>query len=695
MSLAAPLFLLALGLIALPWWLHRREVRNPPELEWSSLMLLRPGETPSATRERLTDLVLLALRCLAIGAAAVAFAEPLIARDSPAAHATPSLHAIVVDASLSMQRPGIWEEALASASDVLDSIPADEPAMIVRAGTSLDATTDATTDIALLRSALAGLTPTAERTELGELVRRTEALAAVAAPDLPLDVHVISDFQQSAFPTQLNALLGERARVTLHPVRGAAPATNLVVERIDVRRTAQGSFVVQARVQSFGPPPSDAEIVIQGADRDAVHVPVRFTDSGIAEVRVDVDAPGPGASFQPVRMQVRLTAGDALPADDVRWAVANPPIERVLPAVVGVAAGADVTYLAAAVGAFNDHDFVLQPLTPADAETRDLDEVSLIILSDPGPLPELVATRLDRWLRAGGAALIVLGERTLAAGQVPLTAEPVAALPAGPGRVLEVSDGHAALAERDAWRDVFVHRAVRLTDARPGTVLMRLDDGTPLLYERRWGGGTLLVLTTALHRDWNDLLVRPLFVRFLGGVLRYLSPDHIPDTASVGDVLELPPGAMQLYAPDGTRVLTLDDRRERTAPTLWQPGFYEAVRRGREHVVAVNPDVRESDLTPADAAWLTRWQAPSTTPKNDTAQNVAPRTAANGIETPATTTSLAPALLMALALVLVAEALVANFGRLRPQSLQRLGGRRRTVSGTRTHVAPMAVSRVR
>jgi hypothetical protein len=42
-----------------------------------------------------------------------------------------------------------------------------------------------------------------------------------------------------------------------------------------------------------------------------------------------------------------------------------------------------------------------------------------------------------------------------------------------------------------------------------------MKDGTPLLIERTIGAGHMLVLTAPVEREWNDLAIHPLFVRFI------------------------------------------------------------------------------------------------------------------------------------------------------------------------------------
>ena len=133
-------------------------------------------------------------------------------------------------------------------------------------------------------------------------------------------------------------------------------------------------------------------------------------------------------------------------------------------------------------------------------------------------------------------------------------------------------------------------------------VLIAYEDGAPLLIERTLGAGRMLVLTAPIDRDWNDLAIHPLFVRFIAEAARYLiAADASAASTTVGSVVMTgltAAGGGQIFDPQGERVLGLAQTRGRGSPDSRPDGFYEI--RGNEGVrwLAVNVDARESDLTP-------------------------------------------------------------------------------------------------
>ncbi len=144
-------------------------------------------------------------------------------------------------------------------------------------------------------------------------------------------------------------------------------------------------------------------------------------------------------------------------------------------------------------------------------------------------------------------------------------------------------------------------------------VLMRFTNDTPLMWEQSPGTGRLLVFASPLDRQWNDLAIHPLFVRFVSEATAWLAGARFDAaSATVGvtlDASNLRRGGAQVFDPNGQRAAMLNGVNEglRWVPDL--PGFYELRGGGHSDFIAVNPDPRESRLAPLDAAARERWLA--------------------------------------------------------------------------------------
>ncbi len=140
-------------------------------------------------------------------------------------------------------------------------------------------------------------------------------------------------------------------------------------------------------------------------------------------------------------------------------------------------------------------------------------------------------------------------------------------------------------------------------------MLIRLDDGTPLLLERGVGAGRVLLFTSSLDREWNDLPVQPVFVPFLAGLANHLlGGAGFTSEADLGSTLAVRALGLaggQIFDPRGEKALGLGAGED---VLLDQIGFYEVVGGGTTELVAVNFDPREGDLTPVDAMTLERWK---------------------------------------------------------------------------------------
>ena len=139
---------------------------------------------------------------------------------------------------------------------------------------------------------------------------------------------------------------------------------------------------------------------------------------------------------------------------------------------------------------------------------------------------------------------------------------------------------------------------------------MRLADGTPLLLERAIGSGRVLLFTSSLDREWNDLPVQPAFVPLMAGIANHLlGGAGFTSEADLGSTLAVRALGFtggQIFDPRGEAALGLGAGSDDVL--LDQVGFYEVVGGGTTELVAVNFDPRESDLTPVDAATLERWR---------------------------------------------------------------------------------------
>jgi aerotolerance regulator-like protein/VWA domain-containing protein len=616
MGFLAPWFLAGLAALGVPVFVHllRRHVTTPRPV--SSLMFFERGIQSSTRHRRLRHLLLFALRCALVLTVVLAFANPFVRR--AAADANGRLLLIVLDQSFSMRAGTRFADAKQQALAVLDAKPQAQKAQIVALGGQLNMLTQPITDPAQLRAALESIQVGDGRANFGELGRAIRTLAETVHD--PMDLYLFSDMQRTAMPANFaDMVLPNNVTLRLRPVaKGSAPA-NWAIESVDAPAMLSDPkdpkrSRVQAVVAGFGTPAAAKTVSLVVNGRTVATRKVSVPASGRAALEftpLDV-----GYGFN--RCEVRIEGGDAFPADDASvFAVRRSEPERVL----FVHAGGETRsalYFGSALNAAAQGSFVLQSVAAEQVTDLDPAKFAFVVLSDAVALPSIFEHALAQYVTRGGSVLIALGTSAAHRGRIPLWDGKVKdardyARTGGPAMVGQVDFSYPPLEQeqpvRDngGWAEVKVFY-VAVLDAEQARVVARLADGTPLLLDKQLGEGHVLLLTSGLENLTNDLPLHPVFVAFVDRAARYLSGTERLSGARVVDsfvplrAASEPAGvvaAVEVIDPDGRRPLSLSEARTVQSIRLGRAGFYQIrFANGRDAVIGVNPDRRESDLEP-------------------------------------------------------------------------------------------------
>ena len=653
MSLLAPAFLVGLLAIGLPWWLHRLSSDNPNKQRFSSLMFLEPGEPRRVLAKKVQYLLLLALRIGVLVLLVLAFTEPAIWRTPQAGNTDGArLHLIVLDGSASMGYDDRWDRARAAANDVLDSMSGDDRGQIVLAGRLFAVLGPATGDVAALRQTLNTPEPGVFRLEYGQLMRSIDGLLRTA--ELPVVLDLVTDVQVSGLPARFGELAPRRpAEIVLHDVTDGA-AENWTVDSF-AASALTGELT--ASVRSFAP--------------DAVTRTLALTQNGrtVAEQTVEVPAGGRAqATFAALelasganRVEVALEPADDLTRDDRRYLSVKRPEPRAVLIVAPDAEGRAALFTSAALETLTTLSLTADVRTSALGDPP-LTGYSFVVVTDLGLLDGAQTTALQDYVENGGRAFLAAGPRSSGLTALPITGQPLRANPQM-GRqasvaIGEVDASHPALRGVEELRAANFSRSINVEPATEDRVLMRLADGTPLLLERVMGAGRVLLFTSSLDREWNDLPVQPAFVPLMAGIANHLlGGAGFTSEADLGSTLAVRALGLsggQIFDPRGEAALGLGAGSDDVL--LDQVGFYEVVGGGTTEVVAVNFDPRESDLTVIDAATLERWRGLGIRPGG-----VATPVAVNMAAGETVPTSWGPWLVILLLILVVVESAVGNW----------------------------------
>lgn len=630
MSFLTPLFLLGGLAVALPIIFHLVRRSSREKMVFSSLMFLKPTPPRMTRRNRLENIFLLLLRCLAICLLAFGFARPFFQKPMAAVPqaATSSRLVLLVDASASMKREGLWSVALERGEALLKSAsPGDQVCLLVyddriRTVVSFDewAGFGIAERASLAARRLAGNAPSWRSTHLGnaliaaaEILEDTESSRREPEPTGLKRIVVISDLQEGS---RLDGLQGYEwprgVEVAVEAVKAKRPTNASLQWVLDAEDSLPAAAEVVARLR-----------VSNSSDATAEQFQIRW--DGIA------DAPTLDAYVPPGQSRIvpapRLPAGVAgerlaLRGDDHEF---DNLVHLVQPRAE------EVNVLLLDDDRENDPGRLLYYLKRAFQDTRRQtvrintlaggtvpSAVSLTtnrLLMVSRALPENQLALVRQYLSNGGTVLFVLNEATLGDTLGRLTG--TAGL-----TVTEATVGNYAMFSQMDFEHpllspfsdprfsdfskirIWKHRRLPLESLPDARVIARFDDQDPAILEIPSGAGRVFVFTFSWRPADSQLALSSKFVPLLyslleqaGGLQAQLAQYRVGDTVDLAAVLAKSAGVeLSVRQPDGS-LIPLPAGETRFAQTE-VPGVYEVIGPAVAVRFAVNLDSAESRTAP-------------------------------------------------------------------------------------------------
>ena len=616
MGFLAPWFLAGAIAVGLPVYLHllRRDTTTPRP--FSSLMFFERRTQSSVHPRRLRYLALLLLRVALLVLLALAFASPYINRPFASA-SNEKLVVLAIDNSFSMRAGSRLADAKREATELLAGESPLQRAQVVTLGSEVHALTQPVQDPLALRAAVQSVEPGDSRGSFAELARAVRSMQENVHG--PIELHLFSDMQKSDMPASFSEMaLPANVSLILHPVV-KLPAPNWIVESV----TAPG--------QVWDPKTTRVDAVIAGYQTPAATRSVSLVVNGKTIATRSVDVPPSGRATMEFtsldvpygfsRCAIRIDSADSLPADDqFLFAVNRSDPQKVL----FVRDGSDsrsATYFGAALAASAEAAFRLDNTTPEHAEGTRLAPYVFVVLSDVSSLPSSFENDLLDYVRGGGSVLVATGTSSARLAHVPVFGNNITGTrdySILPERFLNVGDvdgSHPSVAKSARWAGVKFYYAVAV-DPGDSHVIARLSDQTPLLLEKKVGEGRILLFASGFDNLTNDFPLHPIFVPFVEQTARYLSGTELQGGSRLVDsFLELRTAreqavSVEVIDPAGHRPLSLEEATSAQSYQLTQAGFYQIrLANGRQDVIGVNPDPRESDLDVMPDDVLALWTA--------------------------------------------------------------------------------------
>jgi hypothetical protein len=503
----APLILLALVALPILWWLLRAIPPAPILRRFPGVALLIGLADRDTTTDR-TPWWLLLLRALAIGAAIIGFAGPVLAPQTAAKPGTGPL-LILMDGGWA-DAPD-WATRASHLTDLLDEAQRQgRPVALASLAEDPQPLTFQTAEA--LAGRAAALQPKA-------WTPTRDADWVTALPEGSFETRWLSDGLTHAGQPALTAAL-----LTHGPVRvtlGSAPLIALRPPVFDA-----GSITLTAVRPLAGPATSVDMAAIgpdpTGVERDLTQAALTFAD-GATEASVTLDLPP--------ELRNRIARFD-LPAFHHAGAVAltDDSLKRRKVALVSDAADKEGLQLLSPL------HYLRKALEPsADLIEGGITDVlpakpDVIVLADVAQLTADEQTGLQAWVSKGGLLMRFAGPRLAAADPLKLAGDPLMPVRLrGGGKSVggAMSWGEpkhlAAFPETSPFHGLPLPDDLRVQTqvlAEPdadltANTIAALDDGTPLVTRKAIGQGQVVLFHVTANADWSNLPLSGLFVQML------------------------------------------------------------------------------------------------------------------------------------------------------------------------------------
>ena len=641
-----PIMLAGLGGALLPLVLHllaRSRYRN---VEWGAMMFLESQANEQRQAAKLKQWLLLAMRMATVALLAIALARP-ITRSAWGAVSQqgPVTAVIVLDCSHSMStiedgRPR-FEQAREAAMQVISSLrPGDKVALVLGGEVREVPFPEPTADLQAVARQITELRSPTGMADLATAMDKGLELAARAEQG-GQELYVIADRQAfswrgasdawaSAFARQLNeqntrlvvvpvggqqvgGVSIEAVRVLNAPIIRETPCELEITIRArgNVGRTAVPLELAIRRQPSDAPKPQRKSVVLEPGGVTTVRTSVVFPHPGswVLGARLELGDGQPEATFDLAvnvvdRLRVLILSGDERKDGGFRnesalAALALVPVQNSSFARVDVAGAEDWPG-----GGFGNYAAVILANVPqvSAAQARSLEQYVYegggLILA-PGNLVRVDNYNALLWRNGLGISPARLGELqgggwadgTTIGGvdqQHPIFQSGVP------------TSSSAVVAH---WFD-----AIPKAEAR---ILASYSAGGPYAIEESRGRGRVVLLTTPLDLDWNNLPLSSFYlpllqstVRYLGGSVistRNLLPGEMLVTTVPGQIEESATVRLPQDRPmerGSLSVRSLGDRTELRFTDTRRPGWYRLTGvRGGDLVFVVQLSPEESDLS--------------------------------------------------------------------------------------------------
>ncbi|MEO6054302.1 MAG: BatA domain-containing protein, partial [Chthoniobacterales bacterium] len=652
----APLALIGSLLLAIPVLVHIFKPRKVRQTAFSSLRWLKVSQQRLSRRMQWHQILLFILRALFVLFLVLALAKPVLFLKGKNTFAQ---RFVILDVSRSMSyttpdRPTPFEQGKEIAQNLLtQGLAGDSTSVLLTGNTTTTFGPPSQSPDAYL-SKLSAAKPTLTDTDLSSALQVIKPILLDKQANTSADLYFITDnHQQSWSQGGISTFLDHLkvpVRVHLIHVGVAAPQNAWIADARLIETSNPVRRVIRVQVSCVGDEDQQRSIRIThlpGLPNLSAKVklnPGRMVQTDI-EIPSNYDLKGKVA-------QIELDPKDSLSSDDQFWLNLDARgLTRVLviepqsTQIASLQPGLHLRMALEALGASGNGSLQITQKTQDTVTGQDITPADIIFMVNVPKLSDNTLLQIENRVRAGGGLVIFLGPSV----ELPFyntklfnPSKPAEGLSPAPLRTLvntEKKGGELANLTRIQWNHPLLSplydptyndlSQTRISNyyslgempAGSAAEILAWVELDPLILERGYGLGKVILLNTTANDQWSDLPRRKSYVPLLDRMINRLAGSTTRRIFQVGDVIALPitlsnkDAKVSVTTPSGKVITptlhTINSQTIMRLDAVDEIGVYVAQETGAAATSAitfvVQPGLGDSALTPIDPATLKSW----------------------------------------------------------------------------------------
>lgn len=544
MSFLNPFFLLALIAVGLPLVIHLLNLRKPQKVSFSSLSFFRELKNTTIKRIRIKRYLLLILRLLAIACFAFVLARPFLPPGYSSGNAVqaPAINGILIDNSISMSRIGKQGPLFDYAKEIVEVIresARDDDRFIIQFTNG-----EETSGNILSSTNVDRLLDEKEVSNSGNFITSRLQMLVEALDNSPYqnkNLFFITDTQRSQV-SPLQDIELDNISITLIDV-GEVEVQNTYVDGVNSSTSMMGTGI-----------PFTVEVVL--ANEGSVNainqfVTMEFEGENVGQYSVSLEPNERKTySFEVTPAQAGsstgrvIIEGDEFQADNTYYFSVQIPEQRNILLVRDTnPRDQQLSYTTTMLQAAGENDAQLayNEIAMDELEGENLSGFDAVILDGLTGIPEYSFERLQDFVQNGGGLIFFPSENGNLENYNALFEEFNAGRFAGvigdyasfqsiavADELLQEHPVFEALFEQDENEElrinnpsVFYYLKFLSSDTGVQFDLFALNNGDPLIHEKRFGEGTLIIASIGNDPGWSNFPVQPVYAPFYYRLLLY------------------------------------------------------------------------------------------------------------------------------------------------------------------------------